>query len=74
MLMLMVVLMLMLDYFMCFVHHFGCRLAMAGNDKSAIAAHELLGRMQEQGRPIVRLEVHTAERYQKYKRKTVLIF
>lgn len=26
-----------------------CRLAMAGNEKSAIAAHDLLGRMQEQG-------------------------
>ena len=27
----------------------GCRLAMAGNEKSAVAAHDVLGRMQEQG-------------------------
>lgn len=50
-LMLVLVLMLVLTFMviMIFGPRFGCRLAMAGHEKSAIAAHELLGRMQDQG-------------------------
>lgn len=51
MLMLTVVLMLVLVDFLMFGHRFGHRLAMAGNQKSAIAALELLGRMRDEGRP-----------------------
>ena len=49
MLMVMPTLMLVFTAVLILGQRVGCRLAMAGNEKSAVAAHDVLGRMQEQG-------------------------